>query len=138
MSDKNKDRTFLIGLSKGEDLIKEITNEVQKRNIEKGIIQAIGAVSQAKIGYYDQKNKEYLYTEFKQHLEIVNCMGNISILEGEPMVHAHIALADKSGKTYGGHLAEGTKIFAAELFIQEISGQKLIRRYEKDRGLTLW
>lgn len=133
-----KGRVFLERLPKEGDLVEEITKFVKKNNIEKGIVKAIGAVTEAKIGYYNQEAEEYEYTKLNQHLEIVSLLGNISILDGEPMVHAHIALADDEGRTYGGHLAEGTKIFATELYVEEIKGEKKIRTKDKETNLTLW
>ena len=133
-----KGRTFLKRLPKGKDLLNEITKIAKENNIQKGIVKAIGAVSCAKIGFYVQEDEEYTYTQFNQHLEIVSCIGNISLMDGEPMVHAHIALADKEGKTYGGHLAEGTEIFATELYLQELTGEKLKRTFDKETGLSLW
>jgi hypothetical protein len=132
------ERSFLTRLTKGEDLLSEISRVVRENNIDTGIIKAIGAVSNARTGFYVQEVEEYTYTQYNQHLEIVSCMGNVSLMNGEPMVHAHIALADKEGKTFGGHLAEGTEIFAAELYIQKLSGKKLKRNYDKDTGLSLW
>jgi hypothetical protein len=48
-------------------------------------------------------------------------------------------LADGKGATLGGHLAEGTVIFACEAAIQEYqSGEPLVRQLDKDTGLFLW
>lgn len=131
-------RVFLERLPTDGDLLEEITRFVKKKEIKTGIIKAIGAVSEAKTGYYNQKAGEYEYTKYNQHLEIVSCIGNISILDGEPMVHAHINLADSEGKTFGGHLAKGTTIFATELYIEELTGEEKIRKNDKKTGLTLW
>lgn len=133
-----KGRVFLERLPKDGDLLDEITKFVRKNNINKGIIKGIGAVSEAKIGYYNQSEENYEYTKYNQHLEIVSLLGNISILDGKPMVHAHISLADDEGKTYGGHLAEDTKIFATELYVEEIKGEKKIRTKDEETNLTLW
>ena len=133
-----KGRSFLKRLPTDGDLLEEITSFVKEKEIENGIIKAIGAVSEAKIGYYNQEEGIYEYTKFNQHLEIVSLIGNISLLDGKPMVHAHIALADEEGKTFGGHLAEGTKIFATELYIEELKGDKKIRKNDPKTGLTLW
>ncbi len=32
--------------------------------------------------------------------------------DGEIFVHAHITLADRKGRAYGGHLMPGTMVFA--------------------------
>jgi len=129
---------YMGRLEKDDDLLKELTNIVHKKNIEAGSIKVIGAVQKARIGYYDQDEFEYKYKEFDQALEIVSCIGNISILEGKPFIHAHIILADKEGNCYGGHLAEGSKVFAAEFVIQTFEGNKLMREFQDDTKLKLW
>lgn len=54
------------------------------------------------------------------------------------MVHAHIILAGDSGNAFGGHLEAGTKVFASEIQIQELTNPDKIRKYDEDTGLTLW
>jgi len=125
-------------LKKGEDLLIELTKLVKENNIETGKVEVIGAVTEACFGYYNQDKKEYEYNTIKEGLEIVNCTGNISLLDGKSMIHAHIVLADNEGHTYGGHLAEGTKIFASEAIIYELKGKKLNRTFDKETELTLW
>ncbi|MBS3810723.1 MAG: DNA-binding protein [Halanaerobiales bacterium] len=129
---------YMGRLEKNDDLLKELTNIVQQNNIEAASIKVIGAVQKARIEYYDQDKFEYKYKEFDQALEIVSCIGNISILEGKPFIHAHIILADREGNCYGGHLAEGSKVFAAEFVIQTLQGNKLIRKFQDDTKLKLW
>ena len=55
--------------------------------------------------------------------EILNCIGNVSEFDGETFVHAHVALGLKDGTTKCGHLVEGTKIFAYELFVVPLHGR---------------
>ena len=55
------------------------------------------------------------------------------------MVHAHVTLADKEGRAYGGHLAEGTLIFACEYAVNEyLAEQALARQNDAATGLMLW
>lgn len=131
-------RILLGRLPKGGDLLKEITRVVTENGIETGTLMVIGAVSRARFGFYDQEGREYHFKEVDRHLEIVSCSGNISLLDNQPMVHAHIVLADEDGNTVGGHLAEGTVIFAGEAYIRELKGEKLVRSYDKPTGLSLW
>jgi predicted DNA-binding protein with PD1-like motif len=69
--------------------------------------------------------------------EIATCVGNISMKEGEPFVHAHAVLADRNGNAKGGHLLEG-KVFAAEVHLFELVGEKIVRRNDGVTGLSLW
>jgi predicted DNA-binding protein with PD1-like motif len=138
MSSYKLKRTLIGQLASGSDLYEEMTKIVQREDILIGRIQGIGAVTQAKIAYYDQNKSEYINLEFSDGMEIVSLTGNISMRDGKPFIHAHIVLSDREGKTFGGHLLPGTKLFACELFIEEFDGEKLIRTKDGKTGLFLW
>jgi len=131
------DNIFMGRIKKNEDLLLSLEDICKQNNIYLGKIEAIGAVQNAKIGYYDQISK-YCYQFIDEKLEIVNLTGNVSIKDNKPMVHAHITLADKNGKTYGGHLALGTVVFACEFIIQSFKGSDFIRKFDDETNLTLW
>ncbi len=120
------------------DLLKQLTEIVEQQNITAGKVSAIGAVKKAMISYYDQQNQEYNDQLLDQSLEIVNLTGNVSIKDDSPIVHAHIALANEEGQVYGGHLEEGTIVFACEYIIEEYAGQAWERKFEPQTGLPLW
>ncbi len=99
---------------------------------------AIGAVKSAKVAFYDQDNKVYGNLSIDEPAEILSCFGNISEVDGEIFAHAHITLGLKDGTAKGGHLIEGTAIFACELFGVSLEGEQLKRRYDEVTGLKLW
>ena len=125
-------------LETGDDLLEELTKFVQGKEIKAGKISAIGAVEEATISYYDQETKEYGQQKLDESLEIINLEGNISLKDGEPIVHVHVALADEEGHVYGGHLEEGTTVFACEFVIQEYEGEFLERGLHQPTELPLW
>lgn len=132
---------FITKLPFGADLLEEITRYCIEKKINLGKVQAIGAVQKARLGYYHQAKREYQFFELDHPLEITSLIGNISLKEGVPMVHAHVNLSDENGKTYGGHLAPGTQIFACEVIIEEFesqTGDLLQRGYDNETGLPLW
>ncbi len=135
-----KEGRRLIGrFESGDDLLEALNGLCRRENIRLGRFEIIGAVKKAKLGYYDQKEKKYTgCVEIDKKLEITACIGNISIKEGEIFCHAHITLADWEGKAYGGHLMPGMTVFAAEFFIQELTGAELIRSLDPKTGLPLW
>ena len=130
-------RSLLARLDHGEEIIGQITDVARERKIKAAAISAIGALSQADLGFYDQAGREYRVRRVEVPMEITSCTGNISLLEGEPFVHAHAVLADSSGTVLAGHLVRGT-IFAAELFVQELAEADLHRSWDKQTGLKLW
>jgi hypothetical protein len=131
-------RTLMERLPQGADLYDEITKIVQRENIRLGRLHAIGATTHAVVAFYDQDLKKYLPIEFPGGLEILNLQGNVSMRDGKPFVHAHILLSDRSGAVYGGHLLQGTKLFACELVIDELEGPELVRVSDEPTGLFLW
>lgn len=132
-------RLFIGRFGCGDDLLQALTDFCKNNKIKLGAFNLVGAVQSAKLGYYDQKQKKYTgCVELNKKLEIASCMGNISLKDGEIMVHAHIVLADFDGKAFGGHLMPETKVFAAEYFIQELIGGELKRGKDDLTGLPLW
>ena len=130
-------RCLLARLDHGAEIISQITDIVRERKIRAAAISAIGALSRADLGFYDQAGREYLIRAVEEPVEIASCTGNISFLDGQPFVHAHAVLADRSGVTFAGHLVRGS-IFAAELFLQELPQQDLHRTPDSQTGLNLW
>ena len=74
----------------------------------------------------------------EQLTEITSLIGNISLRDDEPMVHAHLTLADSDGTSYGGHLQPGTIVFAGEFIIDACEGSQLSRSFDDQTGLALW
>ncbi len=131
-------RMIMGRLEHGADLLEEITEICRKEDIRMGRVEAIGAVSVARIGFYNQDTHEYQFFTIDQPLEILSLAGNVSIKDGESMVHAHVVLGDKEGKAFGGHLAAGTIVFACECIVEILEGPTLERGLDEKTGLPLW
>lgn len=131
-------RTFIGSLPSGVDLYDALTKIVTEEDIRIGKITAIGAVTCAIIGFFDQNKKEYLNIEISGGFEILSCIGNVSVRDGKPFVHVHITLSNKVGKVFGGHLMSGAKVFACEVFVDEYSGEDLMRERDEATDLFLW
>ncbi|MFZ5652146.1 MAG: PPC domain-containing DNA-binding protein [Bacillota bacterium] len=142
-------RTLIGRLKKGDDLLQTLTSLCTEANIRLGNLQAIGTVSKAVVGFYLQEAREYVTLDYNYHQEIISLQGNISIREGIPEIHAHVALSDGRGKLYGGHLLEGTVVFSCEYIISEYIPEiadvmedsedtTFTRSYDEETGLFLW
>jgi predicted DNA-binding protein with PD1-like motif len=134
----NNSKTFLTRLKHDDDLILAIKHAFQSGGIKMGVFMAIGAVKKAKTAFYDQQEHIYREESIDEPAEILSCTGNVSEVDGEAFVHAHITLSLKDGSTKGGHLVEGTPIFACELYGVALEGEQLKRRFDDVTGLKLW
>jgi len=132
-------RSFIGRFKYKSDLLDSLTEICKKENIRLGVFSVIGALTSAKLGYYDQENQKYTScVELDKKLEITSCTGNISLMDNEVFIHAHITLADHKGECFGGHLMPGSVIFAAEYYIKELKGRELKRVKDTKTGLSLW
>ena len=137
--EKAASRDIFIGrLGFGCDLLEGLTGICGERNITLGRMAAIGAVSSARVGFYDQQAREYRYHDLDQPMEIASLTGNVSIKDGQPFVHAHVTLTDDQGRAFGGHLAPGTVVFACEFVIEAFDGPAFDRGFDEQTGLPLW
>jgi len=129
-------RVVVGRLEHGSDLLSSIKSIVKSEGIMFGLVYAIGAVKRAKLAYYNQYEKKYEVITIDKPMEILSCIGNV-IGGDEVIVHLHITLGDSDGKAYGGHLLEGTEVFACEVAIIELSGVRAERVYDEKTGLKL-
>lgn len=125
-------------LNKGDDIIEALTRVINQNHIVAGVISAIGAVSKAKIGYFDQEQKRYEEKDFDEPMEILSLMGNISLKDDMPFAHLHIVLSRKDYSVIGGHLYNGTIVYALEYKIVPFHGGYFNRNLDSETGLYLW
>jgi predicted DNA-binding protein with PD1-like motif len=132
-------RRIMGRLPKESDLLEALTAVCVHEQITLGEVRAIGAVTRARLGFYDQAKQVYEYLDFDRILELVMLVGNVSLKDGRPFVHAHVTLADHQGCCFGGHLVEGAPVFACEYVIKEYRSETAFKRGpDTPTGLALW
>ena len=131
-------RIFIGRIYKDEDILTSLTQFVTEKLVHMAGINLIGSVSKATILYFNQKKQKYEKILVNKNMEIVSCMGNISLKSGKPILHLHIVLSDNKGQTIAGHLMENSIAYAIEFEIREYIGDTLSRIPDDDTGLNLW
>ncbi len=123
----------------GSDLIKELNEFVHAQGINLAWFSGLGAVSRATIRYYDQPKQEWVDLDLDERLEVAGMIGNVSLLDGEPIVHAHVSLANGRGQCLGGHLGPNTLVFNLEILMTTLTaGKPVVRKMDAQTGLTIW
>ena len=131
-------RCFLFRLPKGSDIHERLAAFCRRNNVRCAAVTIIGATEEVRLGYYDLRRRKYFNRAFKGAMEILSCLGNVSLKEGEPFAHLHAVMGDSKLRVRGGHLFPGSKLFAAEVYLRELRGQELARRPDPQTGLALW
>ena len=132
-----KGRNFLVRVEHDSDFLDFLTDVARKQRLATASFAAVGALKKAKLGFYDQERHVYVESLLAGSQEIASCVGNVSFKGGAPFVHAHVVLADQSGVVRAGHLLAG-KVFAAEVYLTELVGEKIERKNDAVTGLSLW
>jgi len=138
LTEVSSGRGFVGRLERGSDLVEEIERFCTEHSVVAAQVTVIGAVRRAAYAYYEQHDRRYRELESRTHHEIVGFLGNISLRDDRPFLHAHATFADADGATVGGHLLRGCEVFAAEVMIREFTGVSLVRVPDEETGLALW
>jgi predicted DNA-binding protein with PD1-like motif len=131
-------RRVVARLPYGGDLLAEIAAVAAEHGMAMAEVRAIGALSEARLAFYDQDAKTYGEFAVPGAVELLGLLGNVSRRDGAIAVHAHATLAGHDGACVGGHVVPGCRIFACELILQELVGEPLERGYDAVTGLPLW
>jgi uncharacterized protein len=120
---------YTFRLKPGDDLFGSIDVFVREKKIEAGcILSGVGSLTHVVLRF---ANREY-HSEYDGHFEIVSITGTVSI-HGS---HLHISISDGDGKTMGGHLVPGCRIYTtAEIVIAVFDDVVYKREFlENDSG----
>jgi len=129
-------REFLCRLETGADWREEIEEFAAREGIESAWFNAMGAVQDAEVWYYDLDDKEYRSVTFDEGLEVAACVGNVALLDGEHFAHTHAVLSRRSGQALAGHLNAAT-VFAGEVYLRAFD-EPLERDRDEVTDLDLW
>ncbi len=131
-------RRFLIRLPQTCDLIEATGDICRRKGIQQAAFQIMGEVSLLTIGTFDQNQQVFVTERHEGPFEIVFCNGHVNRQDGCYAVNSRIIAADMEGRLVGGVLFSDTRIYAAEIDLQELLGDPLKRVYDPSTGLMLW
>lgn len=119
MQVKDVETGFLIKLERGEKVMATLTEFCASRGISGGILQAVGAVKNAELGYYNLEKREYFFKTLGEDREVASMSGNIALVDGKPFIHAHAMLSamDEALSCAGGHVKEAEVAVTLEVFL---------------------
>ena len=121
-------KLYALRLKPNQDLRAELEKFTKENKISAGfIITAVGSLKESKIRLANQNET----TAFDGKFEIVSLVGTLA----QDGVHLHISLSDETGKTIGGHLTEGCKIYTTAEIVIGVTDEIVFTR-ETDKETT--
>ena len=130
------EKTFALVFDPGDEAMEELTNFAKENDLSAARFTAIGAFSDATLGYFDMEKKEYEKIPVDEQVEVLSLVGDVALFEGEPKLHAHAVLGRSDGTTRGGHLLGAHVQPTLEVVIVE-SPEHLRRETDEETGLPL-
>jgi uncharacterized protein len=119
----------------GEDLYASLDRLVRENGVASGSLQVIGALSQCRLGIFE--DGAYEWVEHEGALEIASCTGNVSLKDGSPFVHAHAVLTDHHGLSLGGHVGDGCIVNPTAEIHLSVYEEPISRRLDAATGLWI-
>ena len=129
-------RTFAIVLDSGDEAMAAIASFAAARHLRTSQFTAIGAFSRVVVGYFDWDTKKYRKTPINEQVEVLSLLGDITLENGKPKVHAHVVVSKADATAHGGHFIEGHVRPTLEIVLTETPAH-LQRRFDSETGLTL-
>jgi hypothetical protein len=131
------ERVFVLILDQGEEAFKAISDFAEKEHIDGASLSAIGAFSEAKVGWFDLGAKKYKPIVVKEQCEVLSLMGDVAKRDdGKASLHLHAVLGLQDGSVRGGHFLSGSVQPTLEVMIRETVAD-LRRKKRADLGLAL-
>jgi len=130
-------RVIVERFQTGDDILESLNALILSNNVLAGSFTAVGAVESAVVGFFVGEGR-YAEVKLQGPLEILSCIGNVSVKDGTPFVHAHLTLADGNGRTYGGHALPGCIVGATfEINLLEYEDVEVVRKFDSRTKLYL-
>jgi len=119
LSDKNY---YILRFDKDEEVISGLQKFMADQSITAFAFNAIGACQSVELGYFNPHLKDYRSKPYVEDFEIVSFSGNGALADGQPVVHAHGALARNDFSLIGGHIFKIVISVTCEVFLTRLDG----------------
>lgn len=114
--------TYVVRLDPGEEIIEKMMWLAAVEHIKLANLNGLGAVDNITLGVYSPETKQYKANIFHSDFEVVSLTGTLTTQNGRPYTHLHMAVADVSGRCFGGHLNRAVVSATVEIIINIIDG----------------
>lgn len=117
---QEEDGRVVVSLERGEAIRENVESLATELGLVAAKVSAIGALETPELGCYELDDREYLRREFDGIWELLSLEGNISLLDGEPFLHAHVSISGHDFSVKGGHLFDSRVGVVVEMFIEPL------------------
>ena len=137
LNDTDGQRTFAVVLETGDEAMGCLQTFVEKERIAAAQLTGIGALSDARLNYFDWDTKKYQPIPVGEQVEVASLVGDVALSpEGKPALHIHVVLGRRNGNALAGHRAEAHVRPTLEIIVTEPPAH-LLKAHDPESGLAL-
>ena len=118
------------------EVMEQLKNFAKDQKLRASQFTAIGAFSEAIVGFFDFSIKDYEKTPIQEQVEVLVLTGDISLFKDGYKVHAHVVLGKRDGTAHGGHLVKAIVHPTLEIILNE-SPKYLKREMDAESEIPL-
>lgn len=107
-----------------------------KEKVRTARVEAIGGFSKLRLAYFNHEAKKYEEHDYEDFLEVTSLLGNITIKDGKPFLHAHGNFGRRDQSVVGGHVVSAT-VFPILEVVMTPTKNTALRRFDDDLGLNV-
>ena len=130
------ERTIALVFDPGDEPMQGLLEFAKHERLTAGHFTAIGAFEEVTLGYFDWSRKDYTRIEIREQVEVLSLVGDVTVEDGAPKVHAHVVVGKRDGTAHGGHLLEARVRPTLEVILIQPPGH-LRRRFDPGSKLAL-
>lgn len=131
------DNVYIVSIADKSSILNTLTDFVTSQQIRAGQITGIGAVNEATLRFFNPDTKKYVDKTFNEQMEVSNLSGNISEVDGKPMLHLHATLGKSDYTALAGHLQDAHVRGASEFFIYPLNS-RVVKVKNENVGLNFY
>jgi len=122
-------RAHALRLRPGDDLRDALLAYVAQHHLgAAAVLTCVGSLTVATLRLANQEGP----TEYRGHFEIVSLVGTLSATGGS---HLHLSVSDSTGRTLGGHLLAGCRVYTtAEIVLAALPELEFTRETDPTFG----
>ena len=121
-------KAYALRLRPGDDLRQQLNAFVQAHGLQAGtMLTCVGSLTTVALRLANQDGA----STYHGHFEIVSLVGTLSASGS----HLHLAVSDSTGRTLGGHLLDGCRVYTtAEIVLAELPALAFSRETDATFG----
>lgn len=119
---QSETRSYIVRLKPGQELKTELSRLAQESDLQAAsIVSAVGSLTDVSLRLANQPDA----THYSGHFEVVSLSGYLAANE----FHLHMAVSDGEGRTIGGHVMDGNRVYTTLVVVIE---EHLRFRYRRE------